>query len=395
MSEPRPFTVAVPDEVLADLDERLARFRPAPDHHNADGAYGFRGDLLAELVDHWRTGYDWRRVEGQLNRLENFVVELDDVPIHYVHRRGEQPGSTPVLLSHGWPGSFWDFREVVARLTQPSRFGREGARSFDVIVPSLPGFDFSGPVTEGVGYLRTADLFVRLMVDVLGYDRFAAHGYDWGGSVTAQLGHRYAEHVTAVHLASPLTLGAWHTERPHVDILGGVLAAGDPRFRAEHLAWEKVRAPHLVAQLLDPQTLAYGLHDSPAALLAWLAQRRFVMADLSIPGNTAVDPDDLITLAMLSWVTGSAGSSLRYYREASLETWTPAHDRTPVIEPPAGLSVFRHDLPLGFDPARLAGYYDLVHVVEHDKGGHYPSLEAPALLADDISHTFGLVLDRV
>lgn len=395
MTEPRPFTVAVPDEVLADLDERLARFRPAPDHHNGDGAYGLPGEVLEELVEHWRTRYDWRQTEAQINEFDHAVVELDGIPIHYLHARGEQPGSTPVLLSHGWPGSFWDFREVIPRLTHPSRFGREEGRSFDVVVPSLPGFDFSGPLLEGVGYLRTAELFVRLMVDVLGYDRFAAHGYDWGGSITAQLGHRWAEHVTAVHLASPLTLGAWHTERPHAEILGGVMATGDSRFRQEHLAWERVRAPHLVAQLLDPQTLAYGLHDSPAALLGWLARRRYGMADPAIPNNTAVDRDDMITLAMLSWVTGAVGATLRYYRESALETWTPAHDGRPVVEPPAGLSVFRPDLPLGFDPAKLAGYYHFVHVVEHDKGGHYPSLEAPAVLADDIAHTFGLVLDRV
>lgn len=374
--------------MLRDLRRRLARTRLARDYDNADGAWGLPAFRLRDLIEHWRNRYDWRTVERRMNEFEHYLVDIDGVELHYVHVRAEAADSPAVLLTHGWPGSFWDFRDVAVRLARPSQFGGDPGDACDVVIPSLPGYDFSNPVAGGIGYLETAGLWVELMRRA-GYERFAAHGYDWGGSVTAQLGHRYSDRITALHLASPLTLGSWSTERPHAQILGGLLAtaeAGDGE-RGRLLAWERKRASHLTVHLLEPQTLAYALEDSPAGLLAWLYQRRIEWSDAAIPDNPAVDPDDVITLTMLTWVNAAAGSSVRYYREATRTPWRPAHDRQPVVPPPAGLSLFRSDLPPGFDASRLAGYYHLVHVAEHARGGHFPSVEVPDTLARDIAST--------
>lgn len=380
------FQVDVPESVLGDLGERLARTRLARDYDNADGAWGLPAARLRDLVEYWRDRYDWRTVERQINSFDHYLADIDGVRVHYVHVRAEEAGRPAVLLTHGWPGSFWDFRHVAVRLARPSEFGGDPADSCDVVIPSLPGYDFSNPVDGGIGYLETADLWAELM-RLAGYERFAAHGYDWGGSVTAQLGHRYSDRVTAVHLASPLTLGAWSTERPHAQILGGVLAGATGGEREQLLAWERKRASHLTVHLLEPQTLAYALEDSPAGLLAWLYQRRIELSDAAIVGNPAVDPDDVITLAMLSWVNAAAGSSVRYYREATRRPWHPAHERRPTVPPPAGLSLFQADLPPGFDASRLDGQYQLVRVTEHARGGHYPSVEVPDVLAEDIAGT--------
>jgi pimeloyl-ACP methyl ester carboxylesterase len=380
------FQVDVPEPVLRDLRERLARTRLARDYDNADGAWGLPAFRLRDLIERWRNGYSWRAVERRMNEFEHYLVEIDGVKLHYVHVGAEAADRPAVLLTHGWPGSFWDFRDVAVRLARPSQFGGDPADSCDVVIPSLPGYDFSNPVPGGIGYLETADLWVELMRRA-GYERFAAHGYDWGGSVTAQLGHRHGERITALHLASPLTLGSWSTERPHAQLLGGLLAAASGENRQWLLAWERKRASHLTVHLLEPQTLAYALEDSPAGLLAWLYQRRIEWSDAMIPHNPAVDPDDVITLAMLSWVNAAAGSSVRYYREATRTPWRPVHDRHPVVTPPAGLSLFRHDLPPGFDARRLDGQYNLVHVTEHARGGHFPSLEVPDVLARDIIAT--------
>lgn len=388
--EVRSLTIDIGQDVLDDLRERLRRTRWAPEVDNADGAWGLSGEVLRGLTDYWTEEYDWRATEAAMNRFENLVVELDAQPIHFLRRRGEGANPTPVLLTHGWPGSFWDFRELVPRLAEPSRFGGDPADSCDVIVPSLPGFDFSTPVPHaGISYAETADLWVRLMRDVLGYDRFFAHGYDWGGSVTAQLGHTYPEVLLGIHLSSPLKLGSWSVERVHAQLLGTILADCPESERPALLAWEAERASHLTVHTIEPQTLAWALNDSPVGQLAWLHQRRLQLSDRTLDPNPVLDPEDAVTLATLNWVTNSIGTSIRYYREATQHRWRPAHDRAPMVPVRTGLTIFEADLPPGFDPTPLKQFYDVVHYSTHPEGtgGHYPSLEATDLLADGIVET--------
>jgi pimeloyl-ACP methyl ester carboxylesterase len=203
------FEVAVPQATLDDLRDRLARVRWPIDPANPDWVYGVERGYLEELVDYWRTQYDWRAQERAINAFSHFRTTIDGVPIHFIHEQGKGPNSIPLILSHGWPWTFWDYRKLIGPLTDPAAYGGDPADSFDVIVPSLPGFGFSVPLDQpGIEWSRTADLWVKLMRDELGYDRFAAQGGDWGALVTEQLGHKYAEHLIGIHLglAIPMTL---------------------------------------------------------------------------------------------------------------------------------------------------------------------------------------------
>ena len=179
-----------------------ARFR------QSDWAYGTRYEELRELVDYWREQYDWRKHEQAINSFANYKTEIDGIPIHFIHEPGKGPKPIPLILSHGWPWTFWDFNKVIRPLSDPASFGGDPADAFDVVVPSLPGYGFSTPLTKtGINYWNTADLWVKLMRDELGYDKFAAQGGDWGAFITAQLGHKYAQHLIGVHVNLMVPLG--------------------------------------------------------------------------------------------------------------------------------------------------------------------------------------------
>ena len=204
-----PYTVHLSDELLEDLQRRLVNARLPQDFANDDWGYGVNGAYLRELVDYWIEGYDWRAVEREINAFANFRTEIQGVPIHFIHERGKGPDPKPLILSHGWPWCFWDFHELVGPLTDPAAHGGDERDAFDVVLPSLPGFGFSAPHSvPGINFWRTADLWADLMGDVLGYDRFLAHGGDWGNLISAQLGHKYADRVAAIHItgAIPLTV---------------------------------------------------------------------------------------------------------------------------------------------------------------------------------------------
>jgi len=203
-----PFTVAIPDETLRDLKERLKRTRFAADFANDGWQYGTNLEYLKRLLEYWIDGYDWRRAEREINTFHHYTTRIEGIPIHFIHEPGKGPHPIPIVMSHGWPWTFYDFHKVIRPLADPAAFGGDPADAFDVIVPSLPGYGFSTPLTvTGINYWRTADLWVALMRDVLGYKKFAAQGGDWGALVSAQLGHKYAELLYGVHihLLVPLT----------------------------------------------------------------------------------------------------------------------------------------------------------------------------------------------
>ena len=195
-----PFHLAVPDAELAALQRRLRDARWSPDFSNDDWAYGTNAVYLKELVAYWQDGFDWRAQEAAMNAVPQFRTVIDGVPVHFVHCRGKGPNPMPLIMSHGWPWTFWDFAKVIGPLTDPAAHGGDPADSFDVVIPSLPGFGFSSPLTvPGITAVRTADLWHTLMTEELGYDRYAVHGGDWGGFVTAQLAHKYHASVIGMH----------------------------------------------------------------------------------------------------------------------------------------------------------------------------------------------------
>ena len=307
-----PYTVHLSDEVLEDLQRRLVNARLPQDFANDDWGYGVNGAYLRELVDYWIEGYDWRAVEREINAFANYRTEIQGVPIHFIHERGKGPDPKPLILSHGWPWCFWDFHELVGPLTDPAAHGGDERDAFDVVLPSLPGFGFSAPHSvPGINFWRTADLWAELMGDVLGYDRFLAHGGDWGNLISAQLGHKYADRVGAIHItgAIPLTVLA---NPGGASLLGQRTTTPEQAARNPDLVEPGVLRPrpgsaHVAVQLNEPQTISYALHDSPVGLCAWILDRRYWWSD-NDRGERAVEQafskDHLLTLMMLYWATG-------------------------------------------------------------------------------------------
>jgi len=373
--EPVPFTIDIPQAELDDLRHRLSNIRWPHDVGNPDAAYGAPREFVEDLVTHWRDVYDWRAVESQMNAHEQLRVEIDGVPIHFMRIRGKGPDPIPIVLTHGWPWTFWDLRLVAERLADPAAHGLDPSVSFDVIVPSMPGYGFSVPLTAtGVDVARIADLWVALMTDVLGYERFGAQGGDWGAFVTAQLGHAHADRLLGVYITFPMVPGRVGRDAPRPEDY-----ADDERWMLdrEKAMRSKVEA-HVAVHRRDPQTFAYGMADSPVGLGAWLWWRRQMWCDgdaLNVFGR-----DDLCTLASLYWFNTSAASSFRLYYEQFGGPPKLAHDRVPVIEAPTGYGIFPKELL--FIPRKLAESHTNLHrwsVFEH--GGHFAPRERP----DDVT----------
>lgn len=378
-----PFAVDIPQSDLDDLQARLAGTRWAPELANDDWSYGVRGAYLRELAAWWQDGFDWRTQEAAINALPHFRTQIDGVPIHFIHVRGKGrsggPAPMPIMLNHGWPWTFWDFREVIGPLADPGAHGGDPADAFDVIVPSLPGFAFSTPLTrEGIGYAQTAELWVKLMRG-LGYERFAAHGGDAGAFVTAQLGHAHADAMIGVHLNFPVLPGV------------GFDAIDPAEFSAEERAMYDAQDfagrhhTHLMVHIHEPQTLAWAMHDSPVGMAAWMLHRRRAWSDCHGEVESRFDRDTLLTHFSLYWLTNSFASSLRFYRASQFHSGMPlVHARQPAIEVPTAVAVLPRELA-HLPRALVARHSDLRQWTVLPSGGHFAAAEEPAAIVADIA----------
>lgn len=385
----KPFTVSVSNDVLDDLRHRLERTRWAPDFANDDWKYGVNGAYLRELVNYWLTDYDWRYWEGRINSFSHFKTEIEGCPIHFIREPGRGPNPIPLILTHGWPWTFWDYNQLIRPLADPASFGGDPADAFDVIVPSLPGFGFSTPLDQpGMNYWRAADLWQKLMTEVLGFPRYAAQGGDWGALLSTQLSHKYAKSLYGIHITTIVPLTAFTNDRPW-DLTGGQGLPDDmpADMRRAMLRLEQRAASHVTAHMLDPQTLAYGIHDSPVGLLAWILERRRAWADCGGDVERSFTRDHLLTTVMLYWVTQSFVTSVRFYAEANHNPWTPSHDRVPPYEAPAGISLMAND-PVAIPDPRLLEAYNLHYQNHQPKGGHFAPAEVPEAIIADIRATF-------
>lgn len=391
-----PIRFHLDDDVLADLRERLRRARWGDDEGNDDGAYGVPVATLQRLVRRWLDGFDWAAAEERINAYEHYLADVDGVTIHLMRRPGRGPAPTPLILSHGWPWTFWHWSKVVDPLADPAAHGGDPADAFDVIVPSLPGFGLSGTRPD-MNFWKIADLWHTLMTDVLGHERYAAGGCDVGALVTGQLGHKYAPSLYGIHIGSGQRLDLFTGDRAW-DVSGGrpIPDGLAPEVRVQLLALERRFAVHLAAQVLAPSTLGHGLTDSPVGMLAWVLERWTSWSDSHGDLSSVFTDDDLLTHATILWA-GRFADTLRMYANHNRYPWTPAHDRLPQVEAPTGLTLVAHENPPGVTTAQRAAHYRasdraswyrLVAVTAHDRGGHFIPWEVPDAWVDDLRRTF-------
>lgn len=380
---PSAFTVDIPQGDLDDLRLRLRRTRFADDFANDDWGYGVPAGYLASLVDYWIADFDWRRVEREINAVPAYRAVIDDAPIHYQHVRGVGPAPMPLILTHGWPWTFWDFRKVIGPLTHPAAHGGDPVDAFDVVVPSLPGFGFSSPLRRtGMHPGAVAGLWATLMTDVLGYERFAAQGGDWGAFVTAWLGHAHAEQVVGIHQSMPAFISI---------ASGGLTAADfadDEQGRYETMRSKSATiASHLAVHTHDPQTLAWALNDSPVGLLAWLVERRRAWSDCGGDVESRFSKDDLLTTVSLYWFTQTFHTSARMYADTRRSRPAPAHARRPEVEAPTAIAVFPQDV-IQYPRSVAERHANLQQWTVMPSGGHFAPMEEPELLVDDVRRFF-------
>lgn len=373
-----PFNVNVPQEAIDALRVRLSDTRWAPERNNADWSLGVNGTYLRELVRYWREDFDWRAQEAKINRFPQFRAIIDDVPIHFLHIRGKGPNPVPIVLNHGWPWSFWDFKDVIEPLTDPAAHGGDPSDAFDVIVPSLPGFTFSGPLDRtDIGYIQTADLWVKLMRG-LGYERFVTHGGDAGAFLSSQLGHAHPESVIGVHLTFPILPGVGHDA---IDV-----NALTPDERALIAAQD--RGPggfyHTLVNAFDPQTIAWAMHDSPVGQAAYHLQRRRNWSDCGGDVENKFDKDTLLTHISLYWFSNSFIGSELFCRASKFpQPMALSNDRKPAISVPTALAVMPADL-FYLPRSVVAAHSDLRQWTLFPGGGHFAAAEEPALMTADI-----------
>jgi pimeloyl-ACP methyl ester carboxylesterase len=367
----RPFRIDIAQAELDDLRERLARTRWPDQVPGAGWDYGIALADVQELAEYWRTAYDWRVHEARLNGFAQFTTEIDGQTVHFMHVRSAVPGALPLIMTHGWPGSVAEFTEVIGPLTDPAAHGGDPGDAFHVVVPSIPGFGFSGPTRErGWNVTRVARAWESLM-GRLGYQRYGAQGGDWGSAISRELGVIAPERVVGVHLNMLFPVAA---EEP------ADLDAGD-RERVERLRRFRLTGSGYAAiQSTRPQTVGYGLTDSPAGQLAWIAEK---FGEWTDGGLAAVDRDQLLTNITVYWLTRTAGSSARLYFEALSRLAGPPT----VSVVPTGVAVF---------PAEIAGGVrryaeqtnNIVHWSEFSRGGHFAAMEEPDLLVADVREFF-------
>jgi pimeloyl-ACP methyl ester carboxylesterase len=399
----KPFKIQISDEVLQDLMDRLKSTRWAQDLNNDDSYYGISTSYLKDIVDHWIEKYDWRAAEKELNSFNQHKVEIDGQPIHFIYEKGKGPNPTPIILSHGWPWTYWHWSKIIRQLTDPASFGGDPAHSFDVIVPSLPGFGFSTPVKDGeMNFWKMAELWHKLMTETFGFEKYAAAGSDYGMLITAQLGHKYAGELIGIHLGQEMPLTIFQSERPWDLTEGHLVPADAPEALREGIInFQRTYASHVAVHMLDGQTITHGLNDSPVGMLAWILQRWKKWSDQKGNFEEVFPKDDIITHTMIFWVNQAIGSSIRAYSNANRYPWKPAHSRTPAVEAPVGFTFLTGDAypPLAtienrvdiFKNGPLAGQFNTIYAKAFQKGGHFGPWENPEAFIEGIRDTFRLL----
>ena len=394
------FTISIPQKTIDDLRDRLSNTRWPADIDENDDYYGTSQSYLKDLVGYWLSEFDWRAAERKLNEWDNYRVTIDGSPVHFIRKDGTGPSPIPLIMSHGWPWSYREWTKVIGPLTDPAAHGGDPADAFDVIVPSLSGFAFSTPaVRPDMNFWKMAELLHTLMTQYLGHEKYAAAGSDYGALVTGQLGHKYAGELYGIWLSHRIHLDIFQGDRPW-DITGGAeVPDGLPdALHAEVTSMQQRFASHVAVHILDNQNLAYGLADSPVGMLSWILRRWTKWSESNGDVESVFPREHLITNATIWWVTNSITTSMRSYVNANRYPWTPSHDRTPIIEAPAGITFLGYENPPGvatgdvvqrfLDNPREKPWYNPVYLKAHEHGGHFTPWENPQAVIEDIRATF-------
>ncbi|MFE5286268.1 epoxide hydrolase family protein [Nocardia sp. NPDC056611] len=369
-----PFRIDVPDSDIDDLRTRLTRTRWPADLPEVGWSYGIPTAYVRELCEYWSSGYDWRVHEAERNRHPQFVTEIDDQRLHFTHVRSPEPNALALALVHGWP--FEDFTAMIGPLTDPRAYGGDPADAFDVVIPTLPGFGFSGPTrhTGEAATERSAELIVKLMAG-LGYTRYGAHGGDAGSFIAPGIGRLVPDRVAGVHLNDPITIPSWNDD-------GSGYSEADQQKLARLKDWSSSETSGYAGMhSTRPQTLAPAVADSPAGLLAWVLDvvNTFTDPARETP-DAAIDRDLLLTNLSVLWFTDTAGSSMRLYKES--QHWGAEPPNSGV---PTGVAVFPGN---GTIRGLAERQHTVVHWSEFDRGGHFASMETPDLLTRDLRDFF-------
>lgn len=370
----RPFRIDVGDDVLADLTARLRNTRWPEAEVVGDWSQGIPLRWTQEICHYWADGYHWRAREARLNRFPQYMTEIDGLDIHFLHVRSPRSDALPLIITHGWPGSVVEFHKVIEPLVDPAAHGGDAADAFHVICPSLPGFGFSAkPTTTGWGVGRIATAWATLM-DRLGYRRYGAQGGDWGSAVTTALGAADPDHCAGIHITlafstAPKVVGDPTPEETRA--LAGIKHYAD---------WD---SGYSKQQSTRPQTLGYGLTDSPAGQAAWILEKFWAWTDCDGHPENIFSKDELLDNVMLYWVTASAASSARLY----WESFGPRRSR-PVVSVPTGVAVFPKEIVTPVRRWMEEGFPNIRHWSEMPKGGHFAAFEQPELFVQDVRAFF-------
>ena len=375
-----PFQIAVDQAVLDDLQARLNLTRWPDEIPGSQWDYGSNLDYMKELVEYWRSDFDWRAQERKLNAFHHFKTPVDGLNIHFIHERGSGPSPMPLVITHGWPSCFFEMTKIITLLADPGSHGADPADAFDVVAPSLPGFGFSDASSEpGMQVQKVAGLWAKLMTENLGYPKFAAQGGDIGAGVTSRLGYAHHAQLYGIHLTSVTR------PTPYLGAGSRPLTGAEQAHSAQRERWFLDEGGYNHIQGTKPQTLSYGLNDSPAGLAAWIIEKYRTWSDCHGDIESRYTKDELLTIVTIYWVTNTIGSSVRMYKENQSHTWELAQDEK--VPAPSGMALFPQEIAR--PPREWAERsYDVRRWQEMPRGGHFAALEEPQLLAHEIREFF-------
>ena len=379
--EIKPFEMHVAEDVLDDLGHRLSNTRWPDEIPDTGWDYGSNLKYMMELVEYWRTDFNWRAQEKLINSFDHFMVDVEGQAIHFIHERGTGLNPMPLILTHGWPGSFFEMHKIIPLLADPASHGGDPKDSFDVVAPSLPGYGFSGrPTRRGVQIQKVADYWESFMTQGLGYERFGAQGGDLGAGVTARLGSEYAQNLIGIHLTSV------NRPSPYLGPEARALSEAEKAHLNQRDNWQQTEGGYAHMHRTKPQTLAYGLNDSPAGLAAWIAEKYRTWSDCHGDLESRFTKDELLTTITIYWITQTINSSTRMYFENQNHSWDLNLGES--IHIPTAMAVFPQEI--SHPPREWAerSYSNLHSWTEMPRGGHFAALEEPELLAEDIRAFF-------